>query len=285
MGPILFATDFGESAEHTLSRARTLAKLFEAPVLLVHVQSSHWKHWVASGAPEREAQQRLDSWKERLAEQHVEAKTEVARGNAAEAILGLAEAHRARLIVIGAGDKSLLSRYTTGSTAEAVARHAPIPVWISRSAADAPIRKILCGVDGSDSSVSALREASRLARLTGAELAAVGVIAGSPESPFGLTPEQVEAANQKHEDTQRAELEAFIDAIELDPAPRSRRYLRGRPSEVLQTVIEDDRFDLLVLGRTGATGLRRVFLGGTAERMLRKAACSLLLCGEHAAEG
>ena len=50
----------------------------------------------------------------------------------------------------------------------------------------------------------------------------------------------------------------------------------GYPSTEILRVVEDKGIDLLVMGSHGLTGLAHVLFGSTADRVVRRAACSVL---------
>ncbi len=50
----------------------------------------------------------------------------------------------------------------------------------------------------------------------------------------------------------------------------------GYPSTEILRLVEDKGIDLLVMGSHGLTGLAHVLFGSTADRVVRKAACSVL---------
>ncbi len=252
---ILLATDFGTAASRALSDAALLARTFSAEVKVIHVLAAHEP---SSPSIETALERALQALREAGA--RAEEGT-IARGSAAETILQRADA-RSDVIVIGGGDGSR-ARFTTGPTAETVARFAHQPVWISHTEQHAHIGRVLCAVDPSPASREALGLAFELSRRFGATLEPVHVW----EGPHG----------REHRLAQLGELltHAGIDGATL-------RLVEGRPSDELRKVVVETRADLLVMGRVGTTGLRRVFLGGTAERLLRALPCALLLTSPKA---
>ena len=78
-----------------------------------------------------------------------------------------------------------------------------------------------------------------------------------------------------HSGASREALRLARDLAEFLGASQRLFTESGTPRDVLLRASEGAF--VLVLGRNGVTGLRRVFLGGTAERLLRRAPCSLLL--------
>lgn len=55
----------------------------------------------------------------------------------------------------------------------------------------------------------------------------------------------------------------------------------GYPSTEILRVVEDKGIDLLVMGSHGLTGLAHVLFGSTADRVVRRAACSVLTVRFH----
>ncbi|MFH2127164.1 MAG: universal stress protein [Pseudomonadota bacterium] len=55
------------------------------------------------------------------------------------------------------------------------------------------------------------------------------------------------------------------------------RLLEGDPSRELIRLAKEERADLLVMGSTGVSGLAETVFGSTAQKMVRKAPCSVLV--------
>jgi nucleotide-binding universal stress UspA family protein len=54
------------------------------------------------------------------------------------------------------------------------------------------------------------------------------------------------------------------------------RVLSGHPASELLNFIDQEQLDLVVMGTHGFTGLAHFFLGSTAEKVVRRANCSVL---------
>ena len=54
------------------------------------------------------------------------------------------------------------------------------------------------------------------------------------------------------------------------------RVLSGHPASEILNFIEQEGIDLVVMGTHGFTGLAHFFLGSTAEKVVRRAGCSVL---------
>jgi len=79
----------------------------------------------------------------------------------------------------------------------------------------------------------------------------------------------------------RARLEQLA-AETLSPEERGPAEVRfGVPFQVVTDVAREAQTDLIVLSTHGRTGIRRVLLGSTAERVLRHAPCPVLVVRER----
>ncbi|GBD19940.1 Putative universal stress protein [bacterium HR28] len=136
-------------------------------------------------------------------------------------------------------------------------------------------RKILVGFDGSDGAKAAMRHAIELARTFDAELWSLSVI----ETPHWVTAtvgeidEQRRLLEQELERLQQlARQQAAEYGIELHAVTRM-----GHPAQLLVQEAQRGNFDLLVIGHSGRSGVWGVFLGTTADKVVRHAPCSVLV--------
>lgn len=256
---ILLGVDFGSAGDAAVREAGLLARTFGAELRLGHVLTAvrhgdedeavmthHIEGMLARMARELEADG-VRVGHPFLLETH---------SHPADTLLRWSDEVRADLIVLGAGAKSTLERLTVGSTAERVVRSSSLPVWLTRpTRAHAEIRRILCAVDGSSTSRAGLAIAVGLARTFVAELVSVCAL------PAG----------------ESSDLEEAIAAIDLHGVTHREQLLVGEPAERIVEAASATGADLLVLGSRGRTGLARLVLGSTAEALLRKVPCSLLV--------
>ncbi len=274
---ILFATDFGEAATAALRELEELARRFDAEVVLAHAMPGFWRDWLSSGLVEKQEQERLESWAEKVRSAGIRARAEpLLRGNAAEAIVTLADRMRPSLIMMGAGEASLEHRLI-GSTAGAVVRHAHEPVWVAKPKPDEPLLDILCGVDGSPASGVALDAAASVCERYEGKLTVVSALHGPDFNPMGMSKHEIESEIAAYRERREQEVDAFIDERDLGGVEPARLYEWGLPADVLLSHADDEEYDLMVVGRRGRTGLSRVLLGSTAERVMRRIPCSLLV--------
>jgi len=133
-------------------------------------------------------------------------------------------------------------------------------------------KKILCPVDFSDASRSALQVASELARRFGGE---VTVFHAYPLPGYTLPEGTVlpatgmlqELAEQTDALLVRWKAEALADGAPQVSTAKS----VGEPAAEIVAAAEDGKYDAIVVGTHGRTGLAHVLLGSVAERVVRRA--------------
>lgn len=133
------------------------------------------------------------------------------------------------------------------------------------------VEKIVVGVDGSNSSLKALRWAARQARLTGGELHAVH--AWDVPSAYGYVPTiELDWAAEAAAELARAVKEA------LDPADARRVHaelVRGHGAEALMDAAADA--DVLVVGSRGHGGFAGLLLGSVSQFLVSHAECPVVV--------
>lgn len=141
------------------------------------------------------------------------------------------------------------------------------------------IKKILCPVDFSDLSLSALNAAIEFASTFQAELHLLHVFEGydaislNPELAMNPMPEWLPKLRQLcHEKL------AALPGAEL--AARCRAIVRAdREGPAIHEILEyaaHEKIDLIVLATHGRTGLKHLLMGSVAENVVRSAPCPVL---------
>jgi nucleotide-binding universal stress UspA family protein len=135
-------------------------------------------------------------------------------------------------------------------------------------------KSIVCGVDFSRHSASALRYAAAVARVTRASLTityAVDPLLSAAAAAAYNAPAIVSTA--------RPELRRFVQAtLRPQPLPPLRIVVAiGTPAHVLLSTAERIGADLVVVGTHGLTGLKKAFFGSTTEAILRRSMLPVLV--------
>jgi len=136
-------------------------------------------------------------------------------------------------------------------------------------------RHILVGVDGSEAAQRALERALDLAALSGAKVLVVSVEEKLPA--FAATVGEVQEEERyehryfrqiQHEVRRQADARGVPVHLEVVP---------GHPAQVLTRLAAERGCDLVVVGHTGHSRLHHLFLGSTADRVVERAHCAVLV--------
>jgi nucleotide-binding universal stress UspA family protein len=138
--------------------------------------------------------------------------------------------------------------------------------------------KIVVGVDGSPSSMEALRWAARQAELTGSELHAV--TAWRMPTTYGWIPPVADYDWAGHARTTLGQ--AITEALDDTTAGLVRRHVvEGPPARVVLQAAGDA--DLIVVGSRGHGEFAGMLLGSVAQHVLAHAPCPVLVVRTAAA--
>jgi nucleotide-binding universal stress UspA family protein len=136
-------------------------------------------------------------------------------------------------------------------------------------------RKILLAYDGSEGANRALEVGIDLAKIHGAELWALAVEEKLPR--FSGTIDEVQEEKQFANEhygklLEAAKAKAREAGVELKTLMRP-----GHPAQTIISAAKEGKFDLVLVGHTGLSGVWAAFLGTTAEKVSRHAPCSVLI--------
>jgi len=163
----------------------------------------------------------------------------------------------------------------------------PVAAPVADSPGSAPrlrLQSILVPTDFSGPSTKALRYAAALAAQFGAKLILLNVI-----EPIGATPDfaynPLVLENEKVVATAKKELGRLLDQQNIATALVEKTFVRqGVPFNEISRAAGELKADLIVIATHGYTGLKHVFLGSTAERVVRHAPCPVLVVREEERE-
>jgi nucleotide-binding universal stress UspA family protein len=210
---------------------------------------------------ERAVREHLEQKKQEAAQEGLEIEVRFQTGSPVYGeILGAAADIQPQLIIMGRKGKSGLERLLVGSVTARVIGSTPHKVLVVPRNAELSLKRILVASDGSPAGQNAGQIALNIAKKTGAQLTAV--TAGYGE----LDPKQAKvivrelAAEAKRQD---------ISLIPLTPG--------GRPEDAIIQVATAKQTNLIIMGSRGQTGLKRLFMGSVAERVIGQATCPVLI--------
>jgi universal stress protein E len=201
-----------------------------------------------------------------------------------EAILRAARAFKADLIVAEPHPTSHHLPWLLRFTDFELLRCSPVPVLLVKARRPYARPKILAAVDPSHAyskpvklDDEILRSGSEMARALHGTLHAVYAfnplpIAMAPESDAGEMIPDIEAAARDRART------VFERALRAAVIPRSRRHLVPRhPTDAIEEVAGAIGSDIVVMGAISRSGLKRLVLGETAEKLFDRLPCDLLV--------
>lgn len=183
--------------------------------------------------------------------------TAVLRGPAGPALLSFIEHHEPSLVVVGRRGPDT-PRTLLGSVSRRLVEQAHIPVAVvSGEDVDQhiPLSRIAVGVDGSPTSTRALRWATDLAVMVGADLLLVNAVGFDAEAPTAV-PDRFEASTAVLEDAAALAGSRGV-GVEVVSAPGDARL-------VVEEIAAERQADLIVVGTRGLGKLGKLLLGSVA---------------------
>jgi universal stress protein E len=197
-------------------------------------------------------------------------------------ILQKAEAISADVIVVASHRASALERVLLGSTAEKVVRHSHCAVLLARPSPASG--KVLVATDLSEVSIPALRMAADEARRRSATLIAAHCLdlpvemVGLGGAPLVPAPHEYPHSHSGLRHAAEKRLALFLERAQVHA---SMIVADGAPAPSIVAAALEVPAELVVVGTTGKSGLKRVILGSVAEAVVRRAPCSVLLYRER----
>jgi nucleotide-binding universal stress UspA family protein len=197
--------------------------------------------------------------------------TAISAASPARALQSLAARRRAALIVVGSAGHGRAGRVVPGTTGERLLHGSACPVAVvprgyaqlSRTA----LVRIGVGIDGGSESSAALAAASGLAEALDAELDVIRAYTpGGLPVDVGLGPD-VDARAQHDLAAAQAAVPPSVVAHPI--------LVHDVPVRALAE--HSQQIDLLVVGSRGYGPARSVLLGGVSGRLIRRAACPVLV--------
>jgi nucleotide-binding universal stress UspA family protein len=223
---------------------------------------------------------------ERLSKAHGDASVEikaVPNPSPAHGLHVLAEELDAGLIVVGSTHTGRAGRVLPGSTAERLFHGSPCPVAVAPKnyahEASPELGVVGCGYDGTPAAQRALDAAHRLAAGTGARLRVIRAFKPAAVVPQRGVPMGGAAYHESLRGQASDELDAAIAGLQGDPQGE-RSFFIGDPAEILAETSEE--LGLLVLGSRGYGPMHSVLVGGVAGRVVREAACPVIVLPRQA---
>ncbi len=282
---ILIGSDLSPSSAEALACAARLARAHGAALRLLLVDAPGergvgWPlfmsvDWEAARA-QHHAQLKAQLGSALEAAGAPEAEVCIESGWAPSVLCEQARSWGADLLVLGAGAHSRAAAFFLGSTAEEVLRVAQTSVLVVRGSGEAPLRRVLAATDFSPHSEAAARFARCVSAQEGASLELLHAWPDPGDGGIWSVAAPEERARYRVEREAEA-LEALAQAAAAAgiAAEATRLLAAAQPAQAICDAAQADGADLIVVGSHGQGRLRDLFLGSTAEKILRRAPCSV----------
>jgi len=275
---ILVPVDGSHSCLHAKMLAALIAKEFKSKVTVIHVVTHEFMH------PELKAQYRLPpailheiensylragrkiirNAEELFREEGIEADVRlVTYEDPAETVLQLVKEEGHDLVVIGNRAKNQAARFSLGSVAEKVARHAECPVIVVKR--KPKVARMLVAIDGSEHAEKALEYAVQIAKKHGAKITLLHV---EEAKLLRLEPKAIEGIGE----CILLDVATKIKEVEFD-----KKLEFGSPAETIIKVAKKEDYDLIVIGSRGLSSVKRFFLGSVSDDVSMHAQCSVMI--------
>jgi nucleotide-binding universal stress UspA family protein len=279
---VLCAVDFSELSALALKYAVVAARSYNATLIALHAERFELPPYFTGAdtrrlaaqlsAQKRAARDYLARYVRRVlgpAAANLRIESRVLEKHPVDAILSQRDAD---LIVLGTHGRGGAQRLLLGSVAENVIRQAGAPVFVVRQKEhdfidvnrpdSAPkLKRILCPVNFTAAARAALEHAVSIAKRFGALLTVLHIAEPKENARASEALEQLCGWIPKSAASQCA----------LEPLVR-----RGRPAEQIVRFAASEKQDLIVLGAQPRPALQTIFLGTTAEPVLRRSPAPVL---------
>ena len=275
---IVCPIEFSSADKAAVAQALSLARWHQAELLVVHVHSG--SHRAAS------LHARLASFVDGLNTGGVEVTRAILSGDSVGAVVDYVRRTAADLVVVARHSRRKSSGWPAVTFAAAVGRAVPCPTIVVPVDAQPDgepegglFRNIVCAVDFSNASISALNTALRLAQESGGRIRLLHVLEGFP---FETIYSSGQAGRVVGEYRARVE-QVNVELRRLVP-PEAHHWcevesetVSGVAADAIAARAKAGTADLLVVGMPRRNRLDHFMTGSTVKKILRGASCSVLL--------
>lgn len=284
---ILVAAGQFPQDDPVLARAAEIARAHRARLTIVHVIDSLTGFDYASADLKRiQHQMRL------IARESVEAAVSsqvsdvaaidirIETGSPPLRLIELIDEINADLVVMRAHQRSSILEKIIGSTTDRVIRATSAKVLVVKRPVTQAYRRVVVATDPADDSAAVVPVVAALLPLTGLHL--IHVVHIPPQFEAAMLSAGYGQGVATHRDAlvRKAKtcLSDLTKRLGHRPAGSATRVVVGDPATSLVRATWSPKVDLMVLG-PGSTGkIRRALLGSVTRRVLRNAACDVLIC-------
>ncbi len=262
---LLLATDMSQHSEGAIREAISFASKCSSKLYACIVLETNPEYETIGSSvfekEEAEAEAHLASIKARAAKEGLVCEIIFHESTeASQAIVDEAADRKVDMIVIGRHGRKGLAKALMGEVAAKVIAHAPCKVLVVPKAARIEYRNILVATDGSVHSNAALTEAIAIAKRCGSHLITLSAMRDESE--------REEAKNYADKAAELAQTEG-VSVEAVTPL--------GRSFNAIVETAGGRGVDLIVMGTYGKTGVKKLLMGSSTEKVIGNAGCAVLV--------
>ena len=262
---LVLATDRSLFSEGAIREAINFAKKCSSKLYALSVLETNPEYeTIGSNVFEKEEEEAaayLDSVKARAVKEGVDCETILQEAlDPSEAIVEEAAQKKADMIVIGRRGRKGLMKVLMGEVAAKVIAHASCKVLVVPRAVKIEFRNILVATDGSAHSSAAVTEALAIAKRCGSKLIALSALRDESELH--------EARYNVNKVVELGRNEG-LSVESLTPL--------GRSYDAIVETAGGRGVDLIVVGTYGKTGVKKLLMGSSTEKVIGRAGCAVLV--------
>jgi nucleotide-binding universal stress UspA family protein len=292
---ILLPTDFSDFSNQAMEQALAWAAHFGAELHLLHVVTVHnydpfnpdmgFPEVNIAGSLQQTAERQMEQIATMSRDEGPEVTQEIRTGFSPwNEIVTVAAEQNTDLIIMATHGRRGLEKLFLGSTAEKVLEHTPCPVLLLRpdqqGAMGKPseIESIILPSDFSEAAGDAAPLAFELAQSCLSRLTLFHCVEQEVPPPYyaaGIT--SIFELNDEVLSVARQHLAKLIPDSLADKLDHDFVIREGRSAHELVQFARESGADLIVMATHGYTGLEQVLLGSTTDRVVRNAACPVLV--------
>ena len=270
---IVCGVDSSDAAAPTMAVARRLAERLRSPVLVVHA---------VDGPGDRA--NRVAELRERAGAGDAEVRL-LPPGPAADALIAVVGEESARLLVVGSRGHSALRSGLLGSVTRDLAARCPVPVVIvpPHYAEVGDGEGIVCGVDGSEHAVAAVRIAAGVAVDAGGRVIVVHALKDLRATIAYLGARSTQPALTGQPDAREAQAVEIVKEALAAAGPAAAGIVEpGAPWDALEDVAAREGARMLAVAARGQSAARAALFGSVATRLAEESTRSILVVPEPA---
>lgn len=285
---ILVPLDGSETGERALPWAKAVAGS-DAEIILMEVTPiastirSFSGQVIGSAATIQEgyrqmAEQQLKEAADRWLGAGGKMSTVIAQGDPGEQILATVEEKDVDLIVMSSHGRGAIGRFVSGSVADRVVRHAPVPVMIvgpeGEITTEAVIERIIAPIEDTELSRAAVPTAAALSQRTGAPVTVVHVVV--PATDYAITypgaigtipPSVFDGAFEQMVADANTLVQQTVASLREDGIEATGEVYSGPPATTILSELRPG--DVVVLSSHARQGLARWAIGSTSMKLIR----------------